>query len=251
LQHLGFENVRDLQTHAAATVTTVSQFLAWRALNVGQNTLSFIVRLVLMLYLLFFFLRDGADITRRITNAIPMRPELLHALASRFAVVVRATVKSNLVVAVLEGILGGLVLLLLGIRSPLLWGTLMGVLSLLPLVGPGLVWIPAALILLTTGSVWQGVVLIAYGVLVPGVVDNILRPLLVGQDISMPDYLVLISTLGGLVVFGVNGFIVGPLIAAMFVAAWDIFASERHAKNATAVRAADTPAAIDNRKRGV
>jgi predicted PurR-regulated permease PerM len=101
----------------------------------------------------------------------------------------------------------------------------MAVLSLLPAVGTGLVWLPVAVYLLATGAVWQGIVLIAFGVLVIGLVDNVLRPVLVGKDIKMPDYLVLISTLGGLAVFGVNGFVVGPVIAAMFMVVWDIFAT--------------------------
>ena len=103
----------------------------------------------------------------------------------------------------------------------------MAVLSLLPAVGTALVWGPVAIWLLATGSVTQGVVLIAYGVLVIGLVDNVLRPILVGKDTKMPDYIVLISTLGGLAIFGVNGFIVGPVIAAMFIAAWDIFSAPK------------------------
>ena len=105
----------------------------------------------------------------------------------------------------------------------------MAILSLLPAVGAALVWLPVAVYLLATGAVWQGVVLIAWGVLVIGLVDNVLRPLLVGKETKMPDYVVLISTLGGIAVFGVNGFVVGPVIAAMFIAAWDIFARSRSA----------------------
>ena len=90
-----------------------------------------------------------------------------------------------------------------------------------------LIWLPVAVYLLATGAVWQGIVLIAWGVLVIGLVDNIMRPILVGKDIKMPDYLVLVSTLGGLAVFGVNGFVIGPVIAAMFMAAWSIFAAGR------------------------
>jgi predicted PurR-regulated permease PerM len=159
--------------------------------------------------------------------AVPLSADRQRALFAKFAVVVRATVKGNIVVALLQGALGGLIFWLLGIHAPLLWGVLMAFLSLLPAVGAGLVWAPVALYFLATGAVWQGVVLIAYGVLVIGLVDNLLRPILVGKDTKMPDYVVLISTLGGIAVFGLNGFVIGPLIAAMFIAAWDLFAASR------------------------
>jgi predicted PurR-regulated permease PerM len=109
-----------------------------------------------------------------------------------------------------------------------MWAVVMAVLSLLPAVGAALVWLPVAIYLLATGSLWQGVGLIAYGVLVIGLVDNVLRPLLVGKDTRMPDYVVLISTLGGIAIFGINGFVIGPVIAAMFIAVWGIFAASRN-----------------------
>ncbi len=99
----------------------------------------------------------------------------------------------------------------------------MALLSLLPAVGAALVWVPAAIYLLVTGSILRGVILFVYGVFVIGMSDNVLRPILVGKNIQMPNYLVLISTLGGIAVFGVNGFVIGPLIAAMFLSVWDIF----------------------------
>jgi hypothetical protein len=100
----------------------------------------------------------------------------------------------------------------------LLWGAVMAFLSLLPAVGTALVWGPAAIYLLVTGAMWEGIVLIAFGVLVIGLVDNVLRPILVGKDTKLPDYAVLISTLGGIAIFGINGFVIGPMIAAMFIA---------------------------------
>jgi predicted PurR-regulated permease PerM len=103
----------------------------------------------------------------------------------------------------------------------------MAFLSLLPAVGTALVWVPVALYFLATGAMWSGVALILYGIFVIGLVDNVVRPILVGKDTKMPDYVVLISTLGGLAVFGPNGFVIGPLIAALFIASWDLFAASR------------------------
>jgi len=105
----------------------------------------------------------------------------------------------------------------------LLWAVLMAFLSLLPAVGAGIIWAPVAAFFLLSGAMWQGVVLGLYGVFVIGLVDNVLRPILVGKDTKMPDYLILISTLGGLAIFGLNGFVIGPLIAALFMSSWAIF----------------------------
>jgi predicted PurR-regulated permease PerM len=201
------------------------------ALGIGQNTLDFFVSLAVMLYLLFFLLRDGDALVARIRRAVPLRPEQQRALLTKFAVVIRATVKGNVAVAALQGLLGGLIFWFLGIPSPLLWGVLMAILSLLPAVGAALVWGPVAIYFLVTGATWQGIVLIAFGVLVIGLVDNVLRPVLVGKDTRMPDYIVLVSTLGGIAIFGINGFIIGPVIAAMFMACWDLFADSRQARD--------------------
>ena len=227
LDRFGLADFGALQERLSAILTRSAQFLATQALNIGQNTLDFVVKLFIMLYLLFFLLRDGADLTKRMREAIPLHPALQRSLFARFAVVIRATVKGNLVVAVVQGALGGLILWLLGIQPAVLLAVLMGLLSLLPAVGTALVWAPIAVYLLVTGATWQGVVLILYGALVIGSVDNILRPILVGKDTKMPDYVVLISTLGGLSVFGFNGFVIGPMIAAMFITVWGIFSASR------------------------
>ncbi|MBV6244709.1 AI-2E family transporter, partial [Pseudomonas aeruginosa] len=142
---------------------------------------------------------------------------------AKFTTVIRATVKGNIAVAATQGALGGLIFWLLGIEGALLWGTLMAFLSLLPAIGAALIWAPVAAYFLLTGAIWQGVVLILFCVVVIGLVDNILRPILVGKDTKMPDYVVLISTLGGMALFGLNGFVIGPLIAALFMASWDLF----------------------------
>jgi predicted PurR-regulated permease PerM len=134
------------------------------------------------------------------------------------------------VVAMVQGTLGGLAFWFLGVKGALLWAVLMAFLSLLPAIGAGLIWLPVALYFLLTGAVWQGLALIAFGVFVIGLIDNVLRQILVGKDTAMPDYVVLISTLGGMAVFGLNGFVIGPVIAAMFIAVWDIYVHARGAQ---------------------
>jgi predicted PurR-regulated permease PerM len=227
LDRLGLTNLGLMQERLSTGLMKASQFLAAQAFNIGQNTFDFIVNLFIVLYLLFFLLRDGDNLSKRIRDAIPLHAEQKRDLFNKFTAVIRATVKGNIVVAVVQGALGGLIFWLLGVRAAVLWAVLMAFLSLLPAVGAGLVWFPVAIYFLVTGATWQGVVLIAYGVLVIGLVDNILRPILVGKDTKMPDYIVLISTLGGMAIFGLNGFVIGPVIAAMFMAAWDIFSASR------------------------
>jgi predicted PurR-regulated permease PerM len=136
--------------------------------------------------------------------------------------VVRATVKGNVAVAVVQGLLGGLAFFVLGIKGALLWGTLMAFLSLLPAIGSALVWVPVAVYFLLAGPLWKAIVRAIFCTLVMGAVDNILRPVLLRKDTRLPDWVVLISTLGGVSVFGITGFVIGPLIAALFVSCWDI-----------------------------
>ncbi|MGZ8265345.1 MAG: AI-2E family transporter [Burkholderiales bacterium] len=225
LDRFGVGSLADMQEKFSAGLTRSVQFLATQALNIGQNALEFVVSSFVMLYLLFFLLRDGSALTRRARDAIPLQPDLMRDLSAKFATVIRATIKGNIVVAVVQGALGGLAFWVLGVTPALLWGVMMGFLSLLPAVGSALVWIPVAIYLIATGGTWGGIGLIAYGVLVIGLVDNVLRPLLVGKDTKMPDYVVLLSTIGGLAVFGFSGFVIGPIIAAMFMAVWDTLAS--------------------------
>ena len=227
LDRSGLDNLGLIQERVTSSLTQGSQYIATQALSIGQNAFDFFVSFFIMLYLLFFFLRDGGALSRRIKEAIPLEAEIKRNIFSKFTTVIRATVKGNIVVAIMQGALGGLIFWFLGIHAPVLWGTMMAFLSLLPAVGAAIVWIPVAIYFLATGAIWQGVLLIAFGVLVIGLVDNILRPVLVGKDTKMPDYVVLVSTIGGMSLFGLNGFVIGPVIAAMFMAAWDIFMKAR------------------------
>ena len=227
LDRSGLNNLGLIQARVAESLTKGSQFIATQALSIGQNAFDFFVSFFIMLYLMFFFLRDGAALSRRIREAIPLEEDIKRNILTKFTTVIRATVKGNIAVAMLQGALGGLIFWFLGIHAPVLWGTLMAFLSLLPAVGAALVWIPVAIYFLATGAVWQGILLIVFGVLVIGLVDNILRPVLVGKDTKMPDYVVLVSTIGGMSIFGLNGFVIGPLIAVMFMATWEIFSKAR------------------------
>jgi predicted PurR-regulated permease PerM len=196
------------------------QYIAGRVVSVGQVTISFLLNVFIMMYLLFYLLRDGGALLAFLQRAIPLAPEQQQVLLSTFATTVRGTLKGDIVVAVVQGVLGGLIFWLLGLATPVLWGAMMALLSLLPAFGTALVWAPAGIYLLLTGSVLKGVALLFLGTLIISTVDNILRPVLVGKDAKMPSYIVLVSSLGGIATFGVNGVVIGPLMAALFLAAW-------------------------------
>jgi predicted PurR-regulated permease PerM len=214
------------KTAIAQGAMGVGRFLAQNSLAVGQNMFAFVLSFSVMLYVSFFLLRDGNKIITLLYRALPLGDEREKLLFDKFAEVMRATVKGNLVVAVVQGTIGGITFAILGVGGALLWGVVMSIASLIPAVGAAIVWVPVAIYLFATGSVIQAIVLTLVGAFVIGLIDNVLRPILVGRDTKLPDYLVLLSTLGGLAIFGINGFVVGPLIAALFIASWGIFMRE-------------------------
>jgi predicted PurR-regulated permease PerM len=226
LERLDLLDIGGLGERLRDSAGDVGQFLAPRAILIGQGTLQFLVSFGILLYLLFFLLRDGPSLLRLVRRALPLAEPHKRQLFAKFTTVARATVKGNIVVAAVQGALGGIALWALGVEGALLWAVCMAFLSLLPAIGAGLVWGPIAFYLFATGEVGKSVGLIAYGVIVIGLADNLLRPLLVGKDARMPDWLVLVTTVGGIALFGISGFVIGPLIAALFISCWDLLASQ-------------------------
>jgi predicted PurR-regulated permease PerM len=220
LQRAGVADFDNLQRQLTAALAEASQFIAAQAFGIGLDTFGFVASLGVTLYLAFFLIRDGDGLAQLARAALPVPRQFKAELVERFMAVVRATVKGSLFIAAIQGLLGGIAFWFLDVKGALLWAVVMAFLSLLPMVGAGLVWVPVAAWFLITGNIWEGLALVAYGVLVIGLVDNLLRPVLVGQDAGMPDYVVMITTVGGMAVFGINGFVIGPTIAAMFIAVW-------------------------------
>jgi predicted PurR-regulated permease PerM len=230
LDRMGMADIDQIRERVVGLIAGSFETIAAQALAISQSALAVLLAVGVVLYLTFFLLRDGDEIGARIEESIPLRPELRSALLDKIVAVVRATIKGSLVVAILQGLIGGVVFAMLGIGGALLWGIAMGFFSLLPAIGTAIIWVPVALFLLATGSVVQGMILVFCGLFVIGMVDNLLRPVLVGRDTQMPDYVVFISTLGGLELFGFNGFVVGPVIAALFMAVWEMFVERRRAE---------------------
>ena len=226
LGRFGLGDFAAIQSKLSTELSQAGKFVAGRALSIGQNTLDFVANLCVATYMSFFLIRDGEVLARDARHALPLNAGAKRALFAKFTTVIRATVKGNLLVAAIQGALGGLAFWFLGLKGALLWAVVMAFLSMLPAFGATLVWLPVSVYFFLTGAVWQGVALLAWGVLVIGLVDNLLRPILVGKDTRMPDYVVMISTLGGMAVFGINGFVLGPLIAAMFIAVWHLHTTD-------------------------
>lgn len=227
LAALGLDDFSQLQARITSLVGQAAQALASRIVTIGQGTVGFFISLGVMLYLLFFLFRDGPAIMMVISRASPLNDLHTEQIFGKFASVMKATVKGNIIIAIVQGTIGGVTLWLLGIEAALLWGVLMTFLSLLPAVGAAIVWVPVAAYFFLTGDYWRGAVLVAVGGLVISTVDNLLRPQLVGKDLRLPDFVILISTVGGISLIGMNGFVIGPLIAALFVAVWSLFADEQ------------------------
>lgn len=192
-----------------------------RAATTG--TANLVVQLFLLLYAFYFFLTDGPNILARMLALSPLGDEAERQLIERFVSVTRATIKGSLLVGLLQGALAGAAFFVLGIPGAAFWSTVMAILSVIPLLGSVIVWGPAAIILMASGQVGAGAGLALWGTLVVSSIDNFIRPRLVGRDTRMHDLLVLLSTFGGLAMFGLAGFIVGPIVAALFVTAWDLY----------------------------
>ena len=227
LHQYGWDNLTNLSDRLAANIQTLAQAVGARALSIGADLFAYLGSLLVALYLIYVLLRHGATVVERAGAVVPLAPHRRAVLAHNFVSVVRATVKGTVVVAVAQGAAGGVVMWLLGVPNALLWAVVMTFSAMLPAVGTGLVWVPVSIYLLATGHVWQGIVMALMGAFVIGTIDNVLRPILVGRETQMPDALVLLVTLGGLSAFGFNGLIIGPVIASLFLAAWEMVRQEQ------------------------
>jgi predicted PurR-regulated permease PerM len=211
-------------TSIGAIVGAVGRFLAGSLSNAATGTVTFLLHFFLMLYTMFFLLMDGPAMLRAILNHLPLKSAEKQQMTDRFVSVMRATVKGTIVIGIIQGVLSGLAFWVAGIPDSLFWTVVMIVLSILPVIGGALVWVPACLILAATGEVMTAVLLAAFCALIVGSIDNVLRPRLVGRDTRLHDVLILFSTLGGIFAFGPLGFIIGPILAGLFVTSWEIFA---------------------------
>ncbi len=202
----------------------VSDFLVKNLTALTQNTVMFLVQFAVMLYCLYYFLRDSDSFTDIFTRYMPVDRRHTILFVSEFLTTAKATLKFTFVIGGIQGFLGGLIFYIVGIERALVWGVLMLGLSVVPAVGCSLIWAPAGIILLIQGHIWQGVTVLIFGAVVISSIDTLLRPVLLGKDIRMHSLLIFLSTLGGLALFGFSGFVLGPVIASLFLAIWKLFA---------------------------
>lgn len=225
----GWANVRMVQTRLQELLTQSAGLIATQAVSIGSGALGFFLSLGVGLYVMFFLLRDGERIGRAVLSAIPVERSITDRLAERFLGIVRATIKGTGVVALVQGALGWITMTIAGVPSALLLGVVMAIFSLIPVIGTVIVWAPIGLWLLFSGSVWQGLFVLASGGIVISSADNVLRPILVGRDTGIPDWIILITTLGGISMVGFSGIVLGPLVAGLFLASWSILREQRDA----------------------
>ena len=223
-------------------IQQVGAFVVERLTQATQSTFIFLLDLFVMLYAMFYFLVRGPELVALLNDYTPLGDEDKHEILTKGVAVTRATLKSLLVIGALQGVLGGIAFAIVGIDSPVFWALAMAVASVLPLLGTAFVWVPAAIALFIRGDTLLGVALVAWcAIVVVGVLDYVVRPRLIGSDARMPDLVVLLSTLGGVAMFGVAGLIIGPVIAGLFLTSLGILTAtfERDLRSA-----AESPAIV-------
>jgi predicted PurR-regulated permease PerM len=218
--HIDEQQVTAKLTEIAKTIT---DFILTAAKNLTQNSLTFLVMFVIMIYALFFFLKDGEKILKRLAHISPLGDKHEIIMYKKFTSTVRAVLKGTLIVGAIQGFLGGVLFYITGIESALILGIIMMLFSIVPGFGSYVIWLPAALTMFILGNIWQGILIVVVGSLVISTMDNFLKPILVGKDTQMHPLLILFSTLGGLLIFGISGFIIGPIITALLLSLWEMY----------------------------
>ena len=208
---------------AAEVLRSVTNYIFVNLTTLTQNTLGLLVQFAIMFYALFFFVRDGEKFLRTAMRILPLGMGRERLLYNRFVATARSTLKVTLIIGGIQGILGGIVFLITDVEGALIWGLLMIIMAVVPVVGCSIIWGPAGILMLLSGQIWEGIVILASGVLVISMVDNLLRPILIGKDVEMHPLLIFLSSLGGIFLFGFSGFVIGPIITSMLLAIWDMY----------------------------
>jgi predicted PurR-regulated permease PerM len=216
-------NAQDIASLALNGLRNGLQYLLSQGANMSLSLANNVVSFFLMLFMMFYFYMDGENVLKRLIRWSPLRDDHEELMLQQFLTVSKATLKGILIIGLIQGFIGAILFLSVGLHAPVFLGTLMVFASVIPAVGGGLVWVPAALYLLLSGRIGAGVTVILVGVFVIGMVDNLLRPGLVGKDAKMHDLMVLVSTLGGLGLFGLPGFVIGPILASLVLTMWNLY----------------------------
>lgn len=195
----------------------IGQRIVERLSSGFSNVLSVAGNFVVMAFTIFFFLKDGPAFLQKIRNYLPFSEQQRERLTSQIKDMIVSTIYGGVIVAMVQGILGGAAFAVLGIGSPIFWGSAMALMSFVPLLGTSIIWLPASAILLFEGAYVKGIGLILIGIFVISMVDNILKPLIIGGRTKMPTVVIFFTVLGGIKVFGLLGLVMGPLVFALFL----------------------------------
>ncbi|WPL10626.1 MULTISPECIES: AI-2E family transporter [Thiorhodovibrio] len=228
LEHLPFYDelgpYRELLiSKAGEAVSIVSKFLVGGLSSLTLGTANVIFMAFVMLYTMYFLQMDGDKLVEKILYYLPLKSSDEHLMLDRFTSVTRATLKGSLLIGAVQGTLAGIAFAVAGIDNAVFWGTVMAVLSVIPSVGSALVWIPAVILLIVQGQMVSGILLALFCGLFVGSLDNFLRPILIGKDTKMHELMIFFGTLGGIMMFGISGIFIGPLIASLFITVWDMY----------------------------
>ena len=223
----GWADMANAQKKLEELLAQSAGMIASQAVSIGSGALGFMLSFGVGLYVMFFLLRDGERIGRTVLRTIPVERSISERLAERFLGIVRATIKGSGVVGLVQGVLAGISFVIVGLDSALLFGVLTTVFALVPVIGAGAVYVPVGLWLLVAGEAWQGIFVLVFGFGVISSSDNVLRPILVGRDTGIPDWIILVTTLGGISFLGFSGIVLGPLVAGLFLASWSILREYR------------------------
>ncbi|MCK9362960.1 MAG: AI-2E family transporter [Syntrophales bacterium] len=207
---------------ATDAVRSLANYLVIHLTSITQNTLGTLVQFGIMLYTLFFFLRDGERFMSMAAKILPGDEEQQNFLFKQFIATARSTLKATLIIGGIQGAIGAVIFLIAGVKGAFIWGALMVVMSIVPVVGCTIIWAPAGIIMLLLDNVWEGILILAAGFFLISTVDNLLRPILVGRDVEMHPLLIFLSTLGGIALFGFSGFVIGPVVTALLIAVWEM-----------------------------
>lgn len=219
-------SIDDVAAEVTLVARTVGTWMVGQAFAISSHAMSIALQFMLMAYLLFFFLRDGREMVKDIEKRLPLSVARTRAILTRFTQTTRGTIKGAVIIAVAQGVCGALIFWFAGVPSPVLFGVLITFLAFLPIVGPFLVWLPTALVLAISGAYIPALIVAVGSLSINILMDDIIRPMLVGRTTRIPAALTILAIFGGIASFGIPGIIIGPVVAAFALSCWEMFAVE-------------------------
>lgn len=216
----------DLKNAVLKGLNSLAQNIGEHFSKFFRNAVVLVMNVVIMCLTTFYFLRDGEAIINYIKKFLPFSETQEIKLAGQVKDMVIAAIYGGVFVAIVQGIFGGVAFLIFGIPSPVFWGAVMAIFSLIPLLGTFVIWAPAGVILILSGSYGNGIGLLLFGFFIISTIDNILKPIIIGGRTKLPTLLIFFSVLGGISFFGFIGFILGPLIATLCLSLLEIYTTE-------------------------